>query len=98
MRIRRQSTSGTSERNSTVTHATNRTTAATNRPTIRGDDQPQSAPSLTPSSRAISHPERSPAARKFTVPGVFTGDSGTKKNVATVAIAVITSGIQNSQW
>ena len=85
-------------RSSTATQAANRTAAATKRPTIRADDQPQSAPSLTPSSRAISHPDRSPAARKFTVPGVFTGDSGTNRKVATVAIAVMTSGIQNSQW
>jgi hypothetical protein len=72
--------------------------AATNRPITRADVQPQSAPSLTPSSRAISQPDRSPAARKFTVPGVFTGDSGTNRKVAIVAIAVMTSGIQKSQW
>src|SRR6478735_8294201 len=81
VRIRRTSTSGTRDRSSTATQAANRIAAAANRPRIRGDDQPQLEPSLTPRRSATSHPESSAAAPRLTLPGVFTGDSGTKKNV-----------------
>ena len=47
IRIMRTSTSGCSERSSIITHATNSTTAAANRPSTRGDVQPQFEPSLT---------------------------------------------------
>ena len=97
VRIRRTSTSGKRERSSTQTHAANRIAATTKRPSTRAEVQPQSAPMLTPRSSATSHPDSNAAAPKLTVPAVFTGDSGTNRNVATVARAVITSGIQKSQ-
>ena len=97
VRIRRTSTSGKRARSSTATQAANRIAAAAKSPSTRADDQPQSAPSLTPRSSATNQPESSAAAPKLTVPAVFTGDSGTNRNVATVAKAVMTIGIQKSQ-
>src|SRR4051812_7190906 len=96
--IIRTSTSGWSERSSISTQAANSTTAAANRPRMRGDVQPQSEPSLTPSSSATSQPDSVSTAAIETRPGEVTGDSGIRNSVATMAIAAIAPGIQNSQW
>ena len=97
IRIIRTSTSGWSERSSIVTQATNSSAAATNRPSTRGDVQPQFDPSLTPSSSATSQPDNVTAAEMLTRPGERTGDSGIRSSVATIAISAIPPGIQNSQ-
>ena len=89
---------GWRERASTSVQATPMTTASATRPITSGDPHPQLGASLTPMSRATSHPERSRAASQLTWPGVRTGDSGTNTKAHTAAITVITRGIQNSQW
>ena len=65
---------------------------------MRGSLQPQSEPSLMPTSRHTSQPESRNAPSQLTRPGTLIGDSGTKNTVATVATTMRTSGIQNSQW
>ena len=94
----RTSTSGCSARISVTSQATKRRTAAAKRPMMRGDVQPHSPPSLTPRSRHTSQPESVSTASGLMRPGALMGDSGTQKMVATSAIAVMTAGIQNSQW
>ena len=46
----------------------------------------------------MSQPESRTAPSQLMPAGARTGDSGTKKIVATVAIVVTISGIQKSQW
>src|SRR6476469_5753320 len=98
IRIIRTSTSGWSECSSISTQAANSATAAANRPRMRGDGQPQFEPSLTDRSSATSQPDSVSTARMLTRPGDNTGDSGIRNSVATIAIAAIAPGIQNSQW
>ncbi len=54
--------------------------------------------SLTPTSRATSQPESRTAPSQLSLPGVRTGDSGTKKWAHTAAVSEMINGIQNSQW
>ena len=45
-----------------------------------------------------SQPDIRPAPIQLMRPGARTGDSGTKRKVAMVAVTDIINGIQNSQW
>ncbi len=62
------------------------------------DPQPHDGASLTPRSRATSHPESRTAPHQLILPGVRTGDSGTKKWAQTAAVTEMIRGNQNSQW
>jgi len=68
------------------------------RPIVLADTHPHSEVWLI----ASSTPERpsviSAAASQLTRPGVRTGDSGTRRQVATAATTIATSGSQKSQW
>src|SRR5262245_906438 len=97
-RIIEMSTSGCLARLSARIQSTATTIATANSASVFGSPQPQSGALLTPRSRATSQPERSTAPSQNTSPGDRIGDSGTKRDVATVEIAATTSGIQNSQW
>src|SRR5476649_1539270 len=96
-RIILMSTSGSVIRVSTSTQTTSSTTDAAKRPSTRGDDQPQSDPSLTPTRRATSQADMSSAPTQSTLPGARTGDSGTKKTIPAVAPTMPISGNQKSQ-
>ncbi len=74
------------------------TTAATMRPMTLVEPHPQVGASLTPSSRATSQADSSTAASQLILPGVRTGDSGTKRWAQPAAMRVMIRGIQNSQW
>ena len=65
---------------------------------VRGSPQPHVEPWLIATSTATSHDDSSAAPTQLTRPGERTGDSGTKKKVAIVAMTVAASGNQNSQW
>jgi hypothetical protein len=51
-----------------------------------------------PSNKRTSQSESSAEPPQSIRPGDFTGDSGTKKIVTTVAVATAISGNQKSQW
>ena len=93
----RMSTSGTFVRHSTRTQMTSSTAAATSRPIVRAEVQPQFEPSLTATSRAMSQPASRIAPGMSTRPAVLIGDSGTKKTVPSVATTTAISGNQKSQ-
>ena len=62
--------------------------AAANRPSIRAEAQPQSLPSLTPISSALSPTASRAAPTQSIFAGLLTGDSGTNRWVATSATAI----------
>ena len=97
-RIMRMSTSGSSLRDSTRTHAAARTIAAASEPSVPAEIHPQLEPSLTGTSKATSQPASSRAPAGLIRPGVRTGDSGTNTTIPTAAATTATSGSQNSQW
>ena len=97
-RIMCMSISGSLARSSTTTHSPARTTAAPMSPSTFGEPQPHDGASLTPRRRATSQADSSTAASQLIRPGVRTGDSGTKIQAHSVAMAAMTIGIQNSQW
>ena len=97
-RIMRMSISGEAERFSTHTHTAARTTAATSSPSTAAEVQPHRDPWLSASSRQTSHDDSRIAGRTLILPGVRTGDSGTKTTAASAAAAVMIIGNQNSQW
>ena len=97
-RISPMSISGAAIRSSLRTQTTNITAAAPTRPQTRASPQPHAEVWVIPSSSRTSQEESSSAPTQSTLPGDLTGDSGTKKTVATVALTVTTSGNQNSQW
>lgn len=85
-------------RNSARTQTRSRVTPAANNPSTRGDDHPQAGPSLTPTSKETSQPERSNAPTQSILPGARRGDSGTKKMIPAVETMTATRGNQKSQW
>src|SRR3954451_25129984 len=96
-RIICMSTSGARLRDSDQTHTGISTAAAAKRRSVFGDVQPQLAPWPTGTSSATSHPASSTAPSGSIRPRVFTGDSGTKTMIPTVAMITAISGNQNSQ-
>src|SRR5580692_1103951 len=97
IRIIVMSISGLLERASTATHTVDTARPAAIRPSVFAEPQPHVVVSLM----AISTVERpiviSAAASQLIRPGTVTGDSGMYLQVATAAIRIATSGIQNSQ-
>ena len=68
------------------------------RPIVFGDAQPHSFAWLTASRTAVRPTDISAVVRQLTLPGTLIGDSGTKRQVASAAPMIATSGNQNSQW
>jgi hypothetical protein len=97
-RIMRMSMSGESLRTSTRTHSAHSSTEATNSATLRPEDQPQTRPWLTGSSRQTSQPDSSRAAGTLMRPGVRLTERGTNAAEASPALIVMIMGTQNSQW
>ena len=60
--------------------------------------QPQFGPYETAIRPVVSQPDMRTAPSQLMPAGARTGDSGTKKKVATVAAADMMSGSQKSQW
>src|SRR4249920_3649774 len=98
IRIMRMSTSGWSERVSLRTHRTRATTPNAIRPIVFADNQCHLDVWLTATSTETSPTVSRTAPAQLIRPGTRTGDSGTTKYVATVAIAIGISGSQKSQW
>ena len=92
------SISGLSLRTSTSTHSAETARPAAIIARVLGDPHPQVVVSLIASSTVDIPTVISAAASQLMRPGVRTGDSGMKRHVATAAMIVATSGIQNSQW
>src|ERR1700729_2942773 len=67
-------------------------------PRVFDEPQPHVVVSETASSTTEMPIVISAAATQLTLPGTRTGDSGIKRQVATAASTVATSGSQNSQW
>ncbi len=86
IRIIRMSTSGVVERDSLRTHNASSTSPAAMQPSVFHESQCQFAVSLTATSTAERPNDISAAPVQFTRPGTRTGDSGTKKCVAIVAM------------
>ena len=97
-RIICMSTSGQRDLASTRIHTTASTAAATRRPIVRAESQPQRGASLIATSRHTSQSVRRTAPAQLTVPGARMGDSGTISMVAIAVTEITTNGIQNSQW
>ena len=97
-RIIRMSTSGLAERISTLTQTTATTAAATIRPSVRAESQPQVGASLIARSRQTSQSESRTAPTQLTSPGARIGDSGMNSDRRDQVSTMTPSGIQNSQW
>src|SRR5690349_13420639 len=96
-RIMRMSTTGARLRDSAQIQTGISTAATAKSASVLPDVQPQLSPSLTGISSATSQPESSAAPTGSILPGVWTGDSGTKKIVPTIEATTATSGNQKSQ-
>ena len=98
MRIIFMSTNGDLERLSATTQRTIRTAVAPNRAMTVVSPQPQSGAYEMASRPVTSQADMRTAPSQLIRPGDRTGDSEMNTNVATVAIADMIIGIQNSQW
>ena len=94
IRIIRMSTRGCAERDSLRTHRARSTSPTAIEPSVFADSQCQLPVSLTATRTATRPRDISNALVQLTLPGTLTGDSGTKKCVAAVAITIGTSGNQ----
>ena len=92
------STSGSTIRDSTATHATTASAANASRPSVGADVQPQLGPSLTATSSATSQVASSRPPAQSTLPGERIGDSGIITIVTIATGTIAASGSQNSQW
>ncbi len=77
----RRSTSGAATRSSIRPHRSSTTTAAANRPSVVGDDQPQSLPLLIGRRKRIRPADRPSAPGRSKEPLARSGDSGTTSRV-----------------
>ena len=92
------STRGLSARVSARIQTIAKTAAAAKSPSVRGESQPQLDASLIARRKHISQSERKTAPAQLMLPGARTGDSGTRRMVATMVSVTTPNGIQNSQW
>src|SRR5258708_11554028 len=97
MRIIVMSMRGLRERTSRAIETAENARPTRIRPIVFGDPQPHLVVSLIASSTVEMPIVISAAAGQLIRPGTRTGDSGMNRQVATAAISVATSGIQNSQ-
>jgi hypothetical protein len=93
-RIIAMSTRGSAWRRSKATQAAPSTTAPANSARIGGEPQPQEFASLTPTSSDTRVADSRPAPIQSILAGLLIGDSGTQRNVATIATAMNTSPSQ----
>src|ERR1039458_9998086 len=98
IRIMVMSTTGDSERTSAQTQRAVRTMVTAKSPRTVALAQPQVGPSETATRPVTNQDDMKRAPSQLIRPGARTGDSGTKRKVATVARSVMTRGIQKSQW
>ncbi len=95
-RIIRMSISGLTDRVSTTIQATRNTTAASRRPSTRGEPQPHDAASVSGDQQADQPEGEQPEAVQLKRPGARDSDAGMRKWVATAATTTAMAGSQNS--